>query len=328
MPNKPISKKEQLAWDFAREKHKGQVRKFVNLPYFDAHVQKVNGILKMHTIDEDMLCASILHDCIEDTSATYEEIYSIFGKRVADLVEELTSDEYEMANDYGGNKESYLTDKMLSMSDDALIIKFCDRLQNISDAFTASEKFRNNYYRETFNIIKTLKDNRRMNKIQMTLVHDIEEKLSNIKALFHNESVKSTISLDELMDKVRVEFSEDKLNELFDEKVYDYSTEGEDYGDDTDYESAYEYYTNTCMGGAVEYDILEEVNKWIEDNFIVDASSDDIHESLMGYMAEQPWADSSIFKTSDRKNPFDKEEDIIIPESLNLKHLKGFKNFR
>lgn len=196
MPNKPISKKEQLAWDFAIEKHKGQVRKFVNLPYFDAHVQKVNGILKMHTVDEDMLCASILHDCIEDTSATYEEIYSIFGKRVADLVEELTSDDYEMANDYGGNKESYLTDKMLSMSDDALIIKFCDRLQNISDAFTASEKFRNNYYTETFNIIKTLKDNRRMNKIQMTLVHDIEEKLSNIKSLFHDkedlEEIKET----------------------------------------------------------------------------------------------------------------------------------------
>jgi len=187
MSNKPISKKEQLAWDFAREKHKSQLRKFSGLPYFDAHVQKVNGILKMHTIDEDMLCASILHDCIEDTDATYEEIYSIFGKRVADLVEELTSDDHEMDVEYGGDKESYLIDKMLSMSDDAFIIKLCDRLQNISDAFTAKPKFRDKYYTETFNIVKNIKDNRRLNKIQLTLIEDIQEKLRNIKALFYDE---------------------------------------------------------------------------------------------------------------------------------------------
>lgn len=39
MPNVPISKREQLAWDFARAAHSGQVRKFSGLPYFDAHVK-------------------------------------------------------------------------------------------------------------------------------------------------------------------------------------------------------------------------------------------------------------------------------------------------
>ena len=188
MANKPISEKEQLAWDFAKLKHTGQIRKFINLPYFDAHVQKVNGILKQYSSDEDLLCASILHDVIEDSDTTYEELYELFGKRVADLVDELTSHKEDIDGDYGGNKADYLIDKMISMSDDALIIKLCDRLQNISDAFTATDKFRYKYYLETVKILDEVKRMRRLNKIQLQLANDIDMKLDNIKNMFYNES--------------------------------------------------------------------------------------------------------------------------------------------
>ena len=66
MANRPISHKETKAWEFAQEKHKGQVRKFVNKSYFDAHVQKVNGIVKLYTTDENTLCSALLHDVVED----------------------------------------------------------------------------------------------------------------------------------------------------------------------------------------------------------------------------------------------------------------------
>ena len=44
MPNRPITDKERQAWKFARAAHKGQVRRFINQPYFEAHVKKVNAI--------------------------------------------------------------------------------------------------------------------------------------------------------------------------------------------------------------------------------------------------------------------------------------------
>lgn len=188
MANFPLSEKEKLAWDFAKEAHKEQVRKFINKPYFDAHVQKVNAIVKQHTTDEDLLCAALLHDtledCYEDPEVGFVELKELFGERVAKLVYELTSNGDEIDDDYEGNKADYLTDKMIHMSEDALIIKLADRLQNISDAFTASERFRNKYFQETTSIIEEIEKHRRFNRIQTLLINEIKSKLSNISSIF------------------------------------------------------------------------------------------------------------------------------------------------
>jgi hypothetical protein len=40
MPNTPITNRKKLAWEFSQEKHSGQVRKFVNKPYFDTRSKK------------------------------------------------------------------------------------------------------------------------------------------------------------------------------------------------------------------------------------------------------------------------------------------------
>ena len=188
MPNRPTSEKEKLAWDFAKEAHKTQVRKFINQPYFDAHVQKVNGIVKRYTRDEDIICASLLHDvledCYEDPDVGYLELKEKFGKRIADLVVEVTSVGDEIDHDYDGSKTNYLIDKMTHMTDDALIIKLADRLQNISDAFTATERFRNKYYKETVSIIADLEKNRPMNRTHMMIIREIKAKLDNIGNIF------------------------------------------------------------------------------------------------------------------------------------------------
>jgi (p)ppGpp synthase/HD superfamily hydrolase len=70
------------------------------------------------------------------------------------------------------------------MSDDALIVKLADRLQNISDAFTASERFRNNYFQETAKIMGQLEKNRRYNRVQGLLAGQIKMKLDNIGTIF------------------------------------------------------------------------------------------------------------------------------------------------
>ena len=187
MANRPITPKERKAWNFAKEAHKGQVRKFINKPYFGAHVVKVNGIVKQYTTDEDLLCAALLHDviedCFEDPEVGYHVIEEEFGKRVADIVMELTSSKEDIDENYN-SKADYLIVKMIHMSDDALVIKLADRLQNISDAFTASERFRTKYFQETVKIMDELKGHRRYNRVQSLLVNQIKMKLDNINSIF------------------------------------------------------------------------------------------------------------------------------------------------
>lgn len=188
MANRPITPREEEAWDLAKELHKSQIRKFVGTPYFDAHVQKVNGIVKQYTTDEDLLVASLLHDtiedCFDDPDVGYIQLKDQFGKKVADIVKELTSSKEEIEWDYGGSKTDYLIDKMVGMSDDALIVKLADRLQNIADAFTASEKFRNKYFTETKNIVDQLESLRKLNRVQTQIISEIKAKLDNIQSIF------------------------------------------------------------------------------------------------------------------------------------------------
>lgn len=188
MPNRPITRKEAEAWKFAKSAHKGQIRRFIGLPYFDAHVKKVNAIVKQYTTDEDILCASILHDvaedCYDDLEAGIQEITNIFGERVGSLVSELTSSKEEIEKVYQNDKAAYLADKMIHMTDDALIIKLADRLQNISDAFTANERFRNKYFEETWRIVVDLEKHRQFNRIHSLLLDGIKAKLNNIGSIF------------------------------------------------------------------------------------------------------------------------------------------------
>lgn len=188
MPNRPITRKEAEAWKFAKSAHKGQMRRFIGLSYFDAHVQKVNAIVKQYTTNEDILCASILHDvaedCYDDLEVGIQEITNIFGRRVGGLVSELTSSKEEIEKVYQNDKAAYLADKMIHMSDDALIIKLADRLQNISDAFTANERFRNKYFEETWRIVDDIEKHRQFNRIHLLLLEGIKAKLNNIGSIF------------------------------------------------------------------------------------------------------------------------------------------------
>lgn len=73
------------ALNFAIRKHAGQTRKLANTPYI-LHPLEVVAIVGSMTDDEATLCASVLHDTVEDTDTTPEEIEKLFGKRVALLV--------------------------------------------------------------------------------------------------------------------------------------------------------------------------------------------------------------------------------------------------
>jgi len=171
MKEYPLTTLERKAWIFAEKAHRGTFRRFTEVPYFDAHVRFVFKLLKKIDTDEKSAVAALLHDTVEDVKwVTLDIILEEFGKEVHDLVWELTSID-ELVKKMG--KPEYLLDKMLTMSDKGLLIKLCDRYQNLSDHFNASDRFREKYYLETQHIIKGLRS-RHLNKKHRVVLSWIE----------------------------------------------------------------------------------------------------------------------------------------------------------
>ncbi|MCB0826173.1 MAG: bifunctional (p)ppGpp synthetase/guanosine-3',5'-bis(diphosphate) 3'-pyrophosphohydrolase [Armatimonadetes bacterium] len=127
---------------FAAEKHKHQTRDGeAALPYV-AHCFEVASNLRIigGELNEDILCAAILHDTIEDTEATYEEVAAQFGERVADIVASVTRDEPSEEETEGLSKEeiwelrNYMfAQELVTMPLNGRKIKLADRLSNVRE---------------------------------------------------------------------------------------------------------------------------------------------------------------------------------------------------
>lgn len=129
----------EKAMVFAKERHKGHLDD-LGKSYYSAHLLQVFNILSCVTDDEDILSAAILHDTIEDTETTYEELVKLFGSRVADLVNEVTDE---------GEKDNYGKYFPRLKSRDGILIKFADRLSNLSRMQNWSEKRIEHYLKKS-----------------------------------------------------------------------------------------------------------------------------------------------------------------------------------
>ena len=116
---------------FATRKHgeRGQIRKATGAPYI-VHPEGVAKIVKDFGGDDEQIQAAWLHDTMEDTGTWEEDLREKFGDRVADLVSELTNDDFAIRSI---GKEDYMSNKLINLSDDALLIKLSDFLYNIKD---------------------------------------------------------------------------------------------------------------------------------------------------------------------------------------------------
>jgi guanosine-3',5'-bis(diphosphate) 3'-pyrophosphohydrolase len=128
---------------FAAECHKEAVRDGRDsLPYLH-HPLDVANILRWEAgiTNQEVLCAALLHDTIEEGGAQIAEIQEKFGLRVAELVDELTRTEPSPEETAGKTKEEIYqlrTEMMLKeiriMSQSAGLIKLADRLSNLREA--------------------------------------------------------------------------------------------------------------------------------------------------------------------------------------------------
>jgi GTP diphosphokinase / guanosine-3',5'-bis(diphosphate) 3'-diphosphatase len=119
------------AYVYATVKHGGQKRHSGD-PYF-AHPIQVAGILTEYRLDVATIIAGLLHDTVEDTDATIEEIRAKFGDTIAELVEGVTKlsklEQQTVENTQAANLQKFI----LAMSKDVrvLLVKLADRLHNM-----------------------------------------------------------------------------------------------------------------------------------------------------------------------------------------------------
>jgi len=125
----------EKALKFATNAHAGQYRKYTGEPYVN-HPIAVCNLVSDFTDDKDILAAALLHDTMEDCEVTYEDINSEFGKRVADMVKELTNDKEEISKK---GKVDYMVNKLNKMSEPCFLIKMCDILNNMSSTINVKQ---------------------------------------------------------------------------------------------------------------------------------------------------------------------------------------------
>ena len=157
------------AVDYAREKHKDQKRKDGS-PYI-IHPLAVAEIVAEIGLDTDAILGALLHDCIEDTDSTYDDIARNFGPTVASLVEgvtKLTRVEYSTLEE---QQMENLRKMFMAMSKDirVILIKIADRLHNTRTMQFQSPAKQISKSRETMDIYAPLAHRLGMQKIKWEL---------------------------------------------------------------------------------------------------------------------------------------------------------------
>ena len=145
------------AYVFSVQKHGSQKRASGD-PYF-SHPIEVAGILTDFNLDDQTIVTALLHDTIEDTLVTYDEIESAFGPDVARMVDGVTKLSKIEAMSENERAAENLRKFLLAMSDDirVLLVKLADRLHNMRTLhFIKNEAKRRRIARETMDIYAPL----------------------------------------------------------------------------------------------------------------------------------------------------------------------------
>ena len=157
------------AYCYAAKAHEGQTRKDGS-PYI-THPLAVANIVADLKLDTDALCAALLHDCIEDTKSTHEDIGREFSPTIADLVEgvsKLTRIQYATKED---EQMENLRKMLIAMSKDirVILVKLCDRLHNMRTMQYQTPEKQREKSRETLEIYAPIAHRLGMQRIKWEL---------------------------------------------------------------------------------------------------------------------------------------------------------------
>jgi len=193
------------AFNFARQAHKG-VRRLSGEPYIMHPIAVAQIACEEVGLGSTSICAALLHDVVEDTDYTTEDIENIFGPKIAQIVDGLTKISGGIFGEQASAQAENFKKLLLTMSEDirVILIKICDRLHNMR---TLESQPANKQYKiagETLYIYAPLANRLGLNKIKSEL-----ENLS-----FHYEHPEEYAAI-----KSKLASTEASRHELFDEFI-------------------------------------------------------------------------------------------------------------
>ena len=158
------------AFNFARQAHKG-VRRLSGEPYIMHPIAVAQIACEEMGLGSTSICAALLHDIVEDTDYSVEDIENIFGSKIAMIVDGLTKISGGIFGDKASAQAENFKKLLLTMSDDirVILIKICDRLHNMR---TLASQAPNKQYKiagETMYIYAPLANRLGLNKIKTEL---------------------------------------------------------------------------------------------------------------------------------------------------------------
>ena len=117
---------------FATKTHKGQFRKGTQIPYI-LHPMEAAAIVGTMTTDDEIIAGAVLHDVVEDTDTTVDEIKELFGERVAAIVASESEDKREdkPAESTWKIRKQETLDHLKTAPIDVKMITLGDKLSNI-----------------------------------------------------------------------------------------------------------------------------------------------------------------------------------------------------
>lgn len=154
------------AYVFAMKKHGSQLRTSGD-PYY-SHPIEVAGILTKYRMDCSSIIAALLHDTVEDTDTTLDEIRNLFGDQVAQLVDGLTKLALIEQKSGSSKQAENFRKLLLAMSEDirVLLIKLADRLHNMRTLRFCDPAKRARISRETLDIYAPLAERLGMEEVK------------------------------------------------------------------------------------------------------------------------------------------------------------------
>ncbi len=206
------------AYNYAKEMHEGQTR-VSGEPYY-THPVEVASILADMRMDLSTIITAILHDTLEDTSATYKDLETKFSKEVADLVNGVSKLTKIESQTFEGKQAENFRKLLLAMSEDirVLLVKLGDRLHNMRTLYHFKDRPDKTarISRETIEIFVPLAERIGMNQIKEELADlsfgylnpEAKESITKRLSFLREESgdiVKKIITyLEDLMEKEKI----------------------------------------------------------------------------------------------------------------------------
>ncbi|MBQ4387162.1 MAG: bifunctional (p)ppGpp synthetase/guanosine-3',5'-bis(diphosphate) 3'-pyrophosphohydrolase [Prevotella sp.] len=207
------------AFNFARQAHKG-VRRLSGEPYIMHPIAVAQIACEEVGLGSTSICAALLHDVVEDTDYTCEDLANIFGPKIAQIVDGLTKISGGIFGEQASAQAENFKKLLLTMSEDirVILIKICDRLHNMR---TLQSQPANKQYKiagETLYIYAPLANRLGLYKIKSELenlsfqyehpeeYNSIKEKLKNTEASRHELFDQFTAPIEESLRQMGIKY--------------------------------------------------------------------------------------------------------------------------